>query len=130
MYISEYINIYVYKFQNPAKNKLCIGYECKYVVLGSVFPGPGPPKTTGIFLQIWIARRKCLCVSGKVVLWSIHWDIRVLVPIRYFNLWNYIYLPSSRQREAAGGYGMPPGGNGRQHRQISAHIRLPRTQNL
>ena len=26
--------------------------------------------------------------------WSTHWDIRILVPISYLKLWNYIYRPS------------------------------------
>ena len=57
-----------------------------------------------IFLQFSIARRKCLRVPRKVVLWSIHWDIRILVPMLYLKLWTYIYRPSRCQREATGGH--------------------------
>ena len=45
----------------------------------------------GNFLEISIARRKCLCVSRKVVLWSKHFDIRILVPMSYLKLCTYIY---------------------------------------
>ena len=45
-----------------------------------------PPQRIWIFLGISIARRKCLCVSGKVVLWSKHFDIRMLVPMSYLQL--------------------------------------------
>ena len=31
----------------------------------------------GSFLECSIARRKILCVSGKVVIWSTHWGIRM-----------------------------------------------------
>ena len=40
------------------------------------------------------SRRKCLCVSGKVVLWLTYFYVRILVPMSYLKLWNYIYRPS------------------------------------
>ena len=46
----------------------------------------------GQFLEISIAGRKCLCVSGKVVLWSKHFDIIILVPMFYLKLCNHIYI--------------------------------------
>ena len=46
----------------------------------------------GNLLEISVARRKCLCVSGKVVLWSAHFDIIVLVPMFYMKLCNHIYI--------------------------------------
>ena len=36
--------------------------------------------------EISIARQKCLCVSGKVVVWSKHFDIVILVPMSYLKL--------------------------------------------
>ena len=56
----------------------------------------------GIFLEMSIAGRKCMCVSRKVVLCSKHFDFRILVPMSYFKLWNYIYCLSRRQRKAIG----------------------------
>ena len=90
------------------KELYCIGCEskpfrfCKFLSLS-----PRHPQTTGHFLQISIARRNCLCVSGKVVLWSIHKDIENLVPLSHLTPRNYIYRPSPRQREATGGHGRP-----------------------
>ena len=33
-----------------------------------------------------------ISVPGNVVPWSTHWDIRILVPMSYLKLWNYIYI--------------------------------------
>ena len=41
-----------------------------------------------------LSRGMSLCVSGKDVPWSTHWDIRVLVPMSYLKPWNCIYHPS------------------------------------
>ena len=60
----------------------------------------------GKLFEISIAGRKCLCVSGKVVSWSIHWDIRLLVAMLTFEtLELYIVRPvvDGRPREATGG---------------------------
>ena len=48
-----------------------------------------PLHTMGIVLEIWIARRKCLCVSGKVALWSKHLDIIFVVSIFYLKFCNH-----------------------------------------
>ena len=42
--------------------------------------------------HISIAGRKCLCLSRKVALSLIQWNIRILVPMLYLKLWNYIYI--------------------------------------
>ena len=39
-----------------------------------------------------LAGGKCLCVSGKVVLWLTYFYVRILVPMSYLKLWNYIYI--------------------------------------
>ena len=49
--------------------------------LNLLFGGSRPPQTMGNFLEISIAGRKCLCVSGKIVLWSKHFAIRIVVPM-------------------------------------------------
>ena len=46
-----------------------------------LFLSSAPSQTRGFYLEISVARRKCLCVSGKVFLWSTHFDIRILVPM-------------------------------------------------
>ena len=46
---------------NRLRTKSCVSY-CSFLVLD-------PPQTMGTFLDILIARRTCMCVSGKVVLW-------------------------------------------------------------
>ena len=51
-----------------------------------------PPQTMGNILEISVARRKCLCVAGKVVLWSTHFDIRILVPMFFLKLSKNIYI--------------------------------------
>ena len=61
------------------------------------------PQTMGKMLEISTARQKCLCVSGKLVLWSKHFDIKVLVAISYLKLWNYMYCLSHRRRGATEG---------------------------
>ena len=50
------------------------------------------PQTIGKLMDMSIARRKCLCVSGKVVLLSKHFDIVIVVPMAHSKLWNYRYL--------------------------------------
>ena len=54
------------------------------------------PQMIGIFMDLSIARQKCLCVSGKVLLWSKHFNIRKLVPMFYSKLCigvhKYIYV--------------------------------------
>ena len=49
-------------------------------------------QTMGNYLEISIAGRKCLCVSGKVVLWSKQFEIRVLVPMCYLKLCSHMYI--------------------------------------
>ena len=49
-------------------------------------------------LEISIARRKCLCMSGKVVLWSKHRDIRTLAPMFYLKLCNDVYISIIQSR--------------------------------
>ena len=45
-----------------------------------------------VFHAISIIGRKCLCVCGNVVLWSKYFDIRVLVPMFYLELFNHIRI--------------------------------------
>ena len=66
-----------------------------------------PPQTVGVFLEMSIAGRKCLCESGKVFLWSIHWAILMLVSMSYLKLWNYIYDNISSVPSSTGGQGRP-----------------------
>ena len=48
-----------------------------------LFLSSGPPQTIGNFVDFAIVGRKCLCVSGKVVLWSKRCGIIILVPMFY-----------------------------------------------
>ena len=48
------------------------------------------PQTMDIFLDIPIAGRQCLYVSGKVVLWPKHFVI--MVPMFYLKLRNHICI--------------------------------------
>ena len=63
-----------------------------------LFLSSRPPQTMRHFLYIWIAWRKCLCVSGNVVLWSKHFDIISLVPMTYVKHWSCKYLLKFRSR--------------------------------
>ena len=70
----------------------------------------GPPQTMVTFREISIAGRKRLCMSGKVVLWSKHFDIRIYVSISYLKSGTiYIVGPviDGRPREAPGNHGRP-----------------------
>ena len=69
----------------------------------------------------FVAERKCLCVSRKVVFCSIHQDIQILVPISYLKLRSYIYRRSHRQREATGGHGRPREATGGHGRTLGCH---------
>ena len=51
-----------------------------------------PLQTMGNFLDISVAACRCLCVSGKVVLWSKHFDIIMLVPMLYLKFCDHIYI--------------------------------------
>ena len=66
-----------------------MGCKPKHIVLAL-----DPPQTIGNFLEISFAGRKCLCVSGKVALWSRHFDIRIWIPRFYLdnNIYIYIYM--------------------------------------
>ena len=66
-----------------------IGSESKHLLSWILlFWGSRPQQTMSKFLVISIARRKCLCVSGKLVLWSIYFYLKILVPMLYSKLWN------------------------------------------
>ena len=69
-----------------------------FVFLVAVFSS-APPQTMGSFLKSSVARRKCLCVSREVALWSSHFDIRLLVPMFCLKLCNHIYIYIERERE-------------------------------
>ena len=72
-----------------------IGCVYKHVLFFKLlFLSSRPPQTIGNFLEISIAGRKCLCVTGKVVLWSKHFDIIILVPMFYLKccIHTYIYI--------------------------------------
>ena len=84
-----------------------IGCESKHVCFKVALVELQTPANYGKFLEISIAGRKCMCVSGRLALWSGHFDIRFLVPMSYLELWNYIYCPSRCQREAPGHDGRP-----------------------
>ena len=51
-----------------------------------------PPQAMRTILEISVAGRKCLWVSGKVVLWSTHFYIRILVPMLYLKLYDHIFI--------------------------------------
>ena len=89
----------------------CIGCDSNPFVFEVSFFSSRTPQTIGNFLEVSIARLKCLCVPRKVVLWPKHVDIIMLVPTSYLKLWNYIciyiYCPSRRQRETPGHRGRP-----------------------
>ena len=70
-------------------HRLCI-QACLLVEL--IFFSSRPLRTMGQFLEISIAGRKYLCVSGNVVLWSKHFDIIILVPMLYSELHNHMYM--------------------------------------
>ena len=84
-----------------------IGCESKHCFWKLFSLSSRPPQMMRKFLEISIAGRKCMCVSGKVALWPKHFDIRILVPMSYLKLWSYIYGPSRHHREATGGHGRP-----------------------
>ena len=60
-----------------------------------VFLSSRPPRTIGFFLDISIAGRKCLCVSGNFDLWSQHFDIIILVLMFYLNFRTHLSLSLS-----------------------------------
>ena len=70
----------------------CIGCESKPFFQVALL-GLQPVTIDGVWC---LSGGKCLCVSGKVVLWSIYFYARLLVPISYLKLWNYMYRPSVR----------------------------------
>ena len=107
-----YIRVLI--FLKKSENSKAQAANPSMCVFKLLFLSSRPPQTMGDILEISIARRQCLRVSGKVVLWSIHFDIRILVPMSYSELWKYIYLPSRRQREATGDHW-------RQQRPVPAH---------
>ena len=51
-----------------------------------------PPQTTGKILEISVAGWKCPRVSGKVALWSKHFEIRIWVRMIYLKLSNHRYM--------------------------------------
>ena len=57
-----------------------------------LFSSSRSPQTMGTFLDISIAGPKCLCACGKVVLWSKHFDIKMLVPMFYSKLCSHINI--------------------------------------
>ena len=74
---------------------MCIGCEYKYVVFSSSsLWGRRYSAIDGISCLGCLASGKCLCVFGKIVLWSIYFYVIILVPMLYLKLWNYIYRPS------------------------------------
>ena len=73
------------------KQRDCIGCESKHVCFCLVaLLSSRPPQTMGQILEIPIVERKCLCVSRKVVLWSKHFGVRMLVPMSYVKLCNRV----------------------------------------
>ena len=74
------------------KSKLSfIGCVSKYLLFYKLlFLSSRPPQTIGKILEISVAGQKYMCVSGKVVLWSTHFDITTLVPVLYLKLSNHI----------------------------------------
>ena len=77
------------KFENIIYSRLRI--QTCFVFLVALFELQ-TPETLRIILEFSIAGWQCLCVSGKVVLWSKHFDIRVLVPMLYVKLCNHKYI--------------------------------------
>ena len=78
-------NIFVRKSQVPGN---CVFKHVLFFQL--LFLSSRPPQTMGHFLDISIAGRKCLCVSGNVISWSKHFDIIILVPVFYLKMFIHI----------------------------------------
>ena len=91
------------------KNTYCLGCNSKHFILEFALLELWTPQTMRHSFDISIAGRKYLCMSREVVLWPIHWDIRICVPMSYLRNRNHKYSPSRRLIEATGGHGRPPG---------------------
>ena len=76
---------------------MCIGCEYKYFFFASC-PFGAECNRQQTSCAWWLASGKCLCVSGKMVLWSIYFNVILLVPLLYLKFWNYIDRPSRRVR--------------------------------
>ena len=91
-------------FHNSKISKVSfIGCVSRHVLLFSLlFLSSRPPQTMRKILEISVARRKYLCVTGKVVLWSTHFDIRIVIPMFYLKLCYHIWGAAYRAgRDAA-----------------------------
>ena len=89
-YIYIYTKVFTFRKRKQTlgttNNWYCIGCQSRVWFCCCFVLSSRPPQTMGTTLDISIARPKCLCVPGKVVLWSKHFDIRVLVPIFYLKV--------------------------------------------
>ena len=74
--------LYKYRLRIQA----CLSFEL-------LFLSSRPPRTMGVFVEMMIAGRKCLCVSRKMVLWLTYFYVGILVLMTYSKLWNiYLYI--------------------------------------
>ena len=73
IYIGKILFIYTFSYIVFSKNVYpIVGGESNHISFGKLlFLSPRAPQTTGLFLDISIARRKCLCVSWNILLWSV-----------------------------------------------------------
>ena len=81
-----------------------LSYETKYISLSSWSSGAAAWRNRRQASRLWsLAGGKGVCVSGKVVLWLTYFYVRIVVPMLYLKLWNYIYRPRAargRKEEA------------------------------
>ena len=99
-----------------------------FVCFKLLFWGSRPPQTIGEILEISIAGRTYLYVSGKVVLRSKNFDIRILVRMFNLKLYNHIYCLSCQQREAPLRPRETTGDHGIPQRSFPAHKFRPVSQ--
>ena len=102
MYIYIYIYIYIYNFQNDVFPKWRILQRHRLPIqtlfITSCSFGAGSCRNRQQMPYLWsLAGGNCLCVSRKVVLWSIYFYVRILVPMSYLNLWKCGRPLSQRQ---------------------------------
>ena len=93
IYICKYTHIHLSSYFSKKENEIKIRNNQKLVLhrlrfqaFIVVFLSFRPLQRMGKVLEISIAGWKCLCVSGKVALWSKHFDIIISFPMSYLKL--------------------------------------------
>ena len=94
--------IYIYIFHNDVFHKWRIIQRHRLPIqtlfITSCSFGAGSCRNRQQMPCLWsLAGGNCLCVSRKVVLCSIYFYFRILVPMSHLNLWKYGRPPSRRQ---------------------------------